>query len=259
MTEEYPQVPGPDEYWELRFTAQALEDLGATSAATPQVADVRRATGRKDIIDEFSSQRTVHPGTTGGHLHSVGVPDIAELHGPNGARACTWYDAGNQVCWFLGFTSQHNYLLFEQRAAVGELLPSEDDEVKLEIFREKRAFAERVAPGVRQLARKAITDREVTKRGTVGFGLLRLEVTASAVPGSLPGYAHVYVSVRYPIDADHAEMDDWPAGNLGPAVAAVLSGDYEWTDTMPDGAGGTRPVIHAHEMAFVARDVPEDI
>ena len=46
----------------------------------------------------------------------------------------------------MGFTPQHDYSLFETRAARGELLPDEDDRVLLELEREELDFELRVDP-----------------------------------------------------------------------------------------------------------------
>lgn len=49
----------------------------------------------------------------------MGRPDIISLHTAAGGRAATWYDPDNAVVWLLGFTPEHDYTVFEQRAAAG--------------------------------------------------------------------------------------------------------------------------------------------
>lgn len=45
------------------------------------------------------------------------------------------------MCWFIGYTAQHDYGLFETRAANDELLPGERDETLLDVEREQLDFA----------------------------------------------------------------------------------------------------------------------
>lgn len=81
------------------------------------------------IVEELRTQRSAHPRGTGGQLQRMGRPGIDPRHGPAGGRACPWFDEARGICWFLGFTPDDDYRMLEARAARGELLPTEDDEV----------------------------------------------------------------------------------------------------------------------------------
>ncbi len=72
------------------------------------------------IVEEFQDQRGINPETTGGTLARCGYPAVAELHGPAGGRAATWYDRDSEVVWFLAFDAQHRYERLETRAANGD-------------------------------------------------------------------------------------------------------------------------------------------
>jgi hypothetical protein len=99
------------------------------------------------------------PDAPGEPLHSVGRPDIVSLHSAAGGRAITWHDPDVQVVWLLGFTPEHDCCLFERRAAAGQLLPDEQDEVQLELERERRDFESQIRPGLEQLLHQAIAHR----------------------------------------------------------------------------------------------------
>ena len=110
----------------------------------------------------------------------MGQGDVHPLHGPAGARAATWFDSQNEVCWFLGFSPAHDYGLFEARAEARELLPSEDDETLLELEQEEHDFELRLGPGLVKLVDTAIKSPGNPARGTVG-ALMRVEVSAIAI------------------------------------------------------------------------------
>lgn len=138
--------------YELRFTRLALEDLGCPrDTPAGDLPSVLSAARWPAIVEEFQDQRGISPETTGGTLARCGYPGVAELHGPAGGRAATWYDRDSEVVWFLAFDPQHRYERLETRAANGELMPSVDDETDLELEREKRDFDDRVRDDLRKL------------------------------------------------------------------------------------------------------------
>lgn len=110
--------------YELRFTRLALEDLGCPrDTPAGDLPSVLSAARWPAIVEEFQDQRGINPETTGGTLARCGYPGVAELHGPAGGRAATWYDRDSEVVWFLAFDPQHRYERLETRAANGELMP----------------------------------------------------------------------------------------------------------------------------------------
>lgn len=208
-------------------------------------------------MDKFVELRTDEPDSTGGHLHDVGRPDIAPLHGTDGSRACTWFDRENRVVWFLGFTAEHDYELFENRAAHGDLLPSEHDEILLELTRQELDFEFRVAPGVRILVQASLDNPMVTQRGTVG-SLLRLEVTAESAPIDDNMIADVYICVQLPLPDERGDVPGWPGPDLTEKLARLVGiyGDLEVAPgQVPDGNGGFRPLDWSREIALALRSV----
>lgn len=202
---EYPQVPG--DAYELRFTLRALADLGADACSPGDLDAVRDGTPWPAIVDKFAGQRAIDPRGTEPPLHGMGVPDVDALHGPAGQRAATWYDQDLGVVWFLGFTAEHDYTLLERRAAEGDLLPCEDDEVVLELDLENRDFFERVGPGVEKLIVDAWQQPGQTQRGTVGGDVLRLDVVIDDA-----ALGDVFICVRLPFGPGAQALRDWPAG-----------------------------------------------
>ena len=258
MAEDYPPVPDPSTFWELRFTARALDDLKAPKAEPGDMPAVRTATTWSGIVDEFTTQRSLSPHSTQGTLHSVGRGDIAALHGGAGGRACTWFDANDGVCWLLGFTPAHNYDLFETRAGYGELMPSEDDEVALELARENREFDTRVRPGAETLARQAMAEPGTCKRGTTGGDLLRMEVSTEMVVIGGTTMCDLYVAIKLPLSETRTAVPGWPGDQLGTELAGLLRGDLDHTGDMPDGAGGFRAIDHQNEMVLKICNVSLD-
>ncbi|MHB1710815.1 MAG: hypothetical protein ACYCV7_05365 [Acidimicrobiales bacterium] len=174
-----PEFPAVELGYELRLTCRALNDLRCGGAAPGDLDAVEAATPWPAIVRECRSQRSMSPSTMGGALARMGRGDIFPF-GPDGARAARWFDPGNDVCWLVGFTPDHDYGWLEARATKGELLPDEDDETLLEVEREELDFALRIGPGLKVLARDARQVPGESVRGFVGT-ILRLDVTAIEV------------------------------------------------------------------------------
>jgi hypothetical protein len=259
---DYPAVGDAD--YELRFTQRALDDLGcSTDTPAGDIDAVLESTIRTDIVEEFRDQRSRAPTGTGGTLHSVGRPDIHPLHGTSGGRACTWHDVPNGVCWFLAYTPEHDYTVFESRAANGDLLPDLRDETLLELEREQLDFALRVGPGLRKLTRAAVASPSTPQRGWVG-ALLRLEVTVVVVPIDDTALADLYIAVALPLhDDDAVPPPDWPGSGLQERLIALACGgepdNWEIPQQLPSEAGD-RPTDFARELPIAARNVnPTDL
>jgi hypothetical protein len=260
---EYPPV-GDAEY-ELRFTRRALQDLDCPTDTPPGDLDaVLASTIRTDIVEEFRDQRAAAPTGTGGTLHNVGRPDIHPLHGTAGGRSCTWHDPGAGVCWFLGYTPEHDYGLFETRAANDELLPDEWDETLLELEREQLDFALRVGPGLRALIQAALATSGAPQRGCVGE-LLRLEVTVVIVPIDESALADLFISIAVPLYGDETvPPPDWPGSQLQQRLLEVAFGDegepHEWDvpQTIP-ASGKMRAINHARELALAVRNLDPEV
>lgn len=254
MTEAFPPIG--DDPWELRFTRRALADLGADAArdAPGDIATVRRSTTYSRVVDDFVGKRKDRPDAPGDPLHSAGRPDIISLHSASGGRAATWHDPDNAVVWFVGFTPEHDYTVFEQRAATGVLLPDEDDEILLELEREQRDFEQRFRPGVTALVGQAAASPGVPQRGTVG-GLLRLELSAVVVPAGGALLGDVWIIVHLPLHRTATDVPGWPGSDLLTTVAGVVGeGELDYTTEVPDG-DSWRPLDPAGEMGIVVRNV----
>jgi hypothetical protein len=245
--------------WELRLTCHALVDLGADAARdTPgDIPAVRHLTTYSRVVEDFLVKRNDRPDAPGDPLHSVGRPDIISLHSAAGGRSVTWHDPDNAVVWFLGFSPEHDYSLFEQRAATGDLLPDEDDEVLLEVERQERDFLTRVRPGLRELLDRTVATPAIPQRGTIG-GILKLEVSAIVVRSGDDTLGDVWIIVHLPLQAQASEVPGWPGSDLLVTLArAVGAGDLDFTSQVP-AQQGWRELDYASEMAVVTRNVVLD-
>ena len=218
--EQYPPV---EVAYELRFTSRALEDLGVRDDVAPNDFDTILAiTHDRDIVEKFREQRHETPTGTRAPMRNVGRVDIYALHGRDGQRACTWFDARASVCWLLGVVSEHNYAELETRAANGELLPSLADSAAVEV--ENDDFDKLIKPGLLALIDRALADEGEPVRGTVG-GLLKLEVAVMAV--QLPGtrLVDLFVSVRVPPLANGVvPPENWPGSALVEHIVELATG-----------------------------------
>ncbi len=242
--------------WELRFTRRALADLGVDPARdTPgDLTAVRRTATYPRPIDDFAQKRQDDPAAPGAPLHSVGPTDIISLHSAAGGRAATWHDPDNAVVWFVGFTPEHDYNLFEQRAAAGDLLPDEEDELLLELEREQLDFRTRVCPGLEELVERAIFQPGVPQRGMVGR-LLQLELSATVLSSGDDAVGDVWIVVHLPPPAGANDVPGWPGPDLLKALATMLGADeLDYSTEIPD-VHGWRPLDPSAEMAIVARNV----
>ena len=166
----------------------------------------------------------------------------------------TWYDPDNAVVWFLGFTPEHDYTRFEQRAAAGDLLPDEDDEVLLELEREERDFLTRIRPGLQELLDRAVATPGRPRRGTVG-GILQLELSATVIRAGDDTLGDVWIVVHLPLKPQASEVPGWPRSDLMVTLAAAIGADeLDFTAQIP-AEEGWRELDHSSEMAVVARNV----
>jgi hypothetical protein len=168
------------------------------------------------------------------------------------------------VCWFLGYTPEHDYVLFETRAANDELLPDEWDETLLELEREQLDFALRVGPGLRALIQAALATPGVPQRGCVGE-LLRLEVTVVMVPIDESALADLFISIAVPLYGDETvPPPDWPGSQLQRRLLEVAFGDegepHAWDvpQTIP-ADGKMREINHARELALAVRNLDPEV
>jgi len=250
---DYPDLPAGGYY--LRFTRRALEDLRAGGCDPGSPRAVECVTPWAAVVEEFVEQRTESPGSTGGYLARVGRPDVAPLHGPAGARACTWFDADQGVCWFLGFSPEHDYRVFETRAANDELFPDEDDEVAFELWRENLDFNTLVRPGLLLLADQVFTEPGAVRRATLGL-VLRAEATAEVIFADGVAFGDVWLSLKLPFDAARS-LRDWPGPRLAEVLCAHLGADgFDVAETFPRPDGDDpRMIDHASEVVYVFRGV----
>jgi hypothetical protein len=243
--------------YELRFTRTALDDLGCPADIAPGDIDAIEATTRvKRVVAKFRELRADVPTGTQAPMRDVGRPDVYALHGPDGDRACTWFDDEAAVCWFLGWVPQHDYAEFEDRAANGDLLPNEDDYTVLEVERENLDFDQRIGPGIRRMVDEALDHPGASVRRTVG-DLLALDVSVEAVPLDDTTVVDLYISVGVPpLDEPPA---GWPGRELPTRLAELATGadadelQLDFPTAVPSAAGTTRPVEHGNELAVVVR------
>lgn len=254
--EQYPPV---EVAYELRLTSRALDDLGVRADVAPSDFDTILAKTRdRDIVEKFRELRADTPTGTQGSMRNVGRHDIYSLHGRDGQRACTWFEARTSVCWLLGIVGEHNYAELELRAVNGELLPSVDDVAAVEL--ERNDFDALICPGLLVLIEQALADEGEPVRGTVG-GLLRLEVAVTAV--HLPGtrLVDLFISVRMPPLARGVPPGGWPGGALVERIAELATGapfeelTCEVPFQLPDTGQQWRDLQPASESAVVVRNL----
>lgn len=232
-----------------------MADLGCSKTTAPGDLDLIAAESKwPSIVEEFRTQRSAHPRGTGGQLQRMGRPDIDPLHGPAGGRACTWFDEESGICWFLGFTPDHDYRMLEARAARGELLPTEDDEVRVELEWEELDFELRVRPGLQALLQEALSSPGTPAKGRIGK-LLRVEVSVTVVLVGAARLADLFLVVRLPLRPEgEPPPPGWPGGELAERLLGICTGSdnpqWDAPATVPDVGGTMRPVDPAEEIAM---------
>ncbi len=258
MSDSPPEFPPFEEAaFESRLTAWALEDLGCSARlARSNLEGVAAASPYGWIIGLFRKKYAESAYGTGIPIANVGRPDIIALHGPEHGRAATWYDAENEVCWFLGFTPEHDYKRFEKRASRGELLPSEDDYSVLLIERDTANFDSLFGPAVAEMFKEAVSTPTVPIRRTVD-ALLQIEITVLEVEIDDRILREVFLSVRVPPLSERRPVG-WPSKDI-PKRLMELATRYTRSrlslrdpDEMPDSTGGFRTVNWQYELATQA-------
>jgi len=163
------------------------------------------------------------------------------------------------VCWFLGFSPQHDHGVFETRAANDELLPSLDDEVTLEVELEELDFEHRVSPDLRRLVAQAEQFPNQPQQATVG-ALLRLDVCVELLIIEDDAISDLTIIVLLPPVTDGATAPpDWSDAPLLERLVALIDprrtvDQVDWAPTsVPTGPaeeGSThRAVDPARELA----------
>lgn len=257
MTDAYPPIPDPDDEWELRFTDQALRDLGVTGVEPNDIPGVKRASSADNLIDKYVEHYTETREPTGaGYVGKVGG-GIHKLKSHSGQRGCVLVHDELHVVWLLGYTAEHDYSLFEDRHDTGALLPSEADIARVLQYRREQRFSERVGPGVKALIAMAAEMPGLPRRGLVGEAL-QLEVAVVVVQLDNAALADVYLTVRMPPEPTSQQTPDWPGSQLLPALAETSEVPAETMDyprEVPDGEDGMRAVDYAVERSIRLRDV----
>jgi hypothetical protein len=208
------------------------------------------------IVRLFRKKYQESPRGTGIPIANVGRPDVIALHGPEHGRAVTWYDAENEVCWFLGFTPEHDYKRFEERASRGELLPSEDDYCVLIVERDTASFDSLFGPAVSEMLKVAISAPSVPIRRTVD-DLLQIEITVLEVEIDERVLREVFLCVHVPPLTERRPVG-WPSKDI-PKRLMELATRYSRSrlslrdpDEIPNSSGKFRAVNWQHELATQA-------
>jgi hypothetical protein len=247
--------------YDLRFTLRALRDLGVREGVAPgDLDDVRKATRQKDVVDKFKELRRSSPNGTESPMYNVGRHDIYALHDRDGARACTWYDEEAEVCWFLGYCTQHKYEVLEARAINGELLPSLEDLTILE--EEKRNHTTLLEPGIKKLVADAWRTPGDPQRGLVG-GLLRLEVSIVVMPvDNDTEIGDLFLTLKLPpVNKGKPTPNDWPGSRLLERLVEMATNqDFEDLDVhvpskVPASGSMQRQIDPSKEVAIEVRSL----
>lgn len=223
---------------------------------TDDIEGIEDSTHRRAIVKKFRLVRREVPTGTRTPMRDVGRPDVYSLHGPDGDRACTWYDDEAGVCWFLGWVAQHDYTEFETRAANHELLPDEDDYTILEVERENLDFDQRIGPGIQAMVAEAFASPNSAIKGTVG-DLLVLHVTVEIVLVDDEVLADLYITVGVPPLEDPPE--GWPGRELPVRLAELATGlpaddlVLGFPAEVPGSHGPPRPIDFGSQLAVVVQ------
>jgi hypothetical protein len=258
VTEAYPPVPDPDDDWRLRFTRQALADLGvARDVAPDDHPAIRSQASCPQIVDKFLEHYSESLEETGaGHVNNVGG-NVHKLKSGSRNRACVKLHPDLQTVWFLGFTAEHDYKLFEDRHAAGDLYPSDEELAEAIAARRAEAFEDRVGPGLRELLDRAASTPGRPARGTVGE-LVKVEVAVVVIQVDDEHAADAFITVKMPPAGDPSAVERWPGAQLLPVIAATCHVTYSRLDyppQVPDGHGGMRPVDLSREAVVQLVDV----
>lgn len=258
MTEAYPPVPEPDDDWRLRFTRQALVDLGVTRAVAPDDhAAIRAQASCPEIVDKFLEHYSESRAETGaGHVNNVGG-NVHKLKSGSRNRACVKVHPALRTVWFLGFTAAHDYGLFEDRHATGGLYPSDAELAEAIAARRAEGFEDRVGPGLRVLLDRAAATPGHPQRGMIG-GLLKVDVTVVVIQVDDDQMADAFITVRMPPDGDPSAVERWPGNQLLPVLADTCHVAYShlgYPPQVPDDQGGLREVDRSRESAIQLVDL----
>jgi len=258
VTVDFPPVPDPDDDWRLRFTRKALTDLGVRREVAPDDhATIHAQAICPEIVGKFLEHYTESRAETGaGYVNNVGG-HVHKLKLGSRNRACVKVHDRLRTVWFLGFTAEHDYVLFENRHAVGDLYPTDEELAEAVAARRSEAFEERVGPGLRELLSRAADVPGQPQRGTVGE-LLKLEVSVLVIEVDEGRMADAFITVRMPPEGDPAAVERWPSSHLLPVLAEachIAYGRLDYPQQVPDGRGGMRDVDRACEIAVQLVDV----
>jgi hypothetical protein len=258
VSDAQPEFPPFEEApFEFRFTTRALEDLACSRRLSRSDLDSVIANSPYGWIARlFRSKYQESPRGTGLPIANVGRPDIIALHGPEHGRAVTWFDSDNDVCWFLAFSPEHDYKLFEDRAAKDGLLPSHDDLTILILERRTANFDRLFGPPIAEMLKAAVSDPGVPLRRTVRSQLqIELTVIEVVIDGST--LREIFLTVRVP-PLTEFRPDGWPSRDI-PRRLMELATRHSRShlqlrdpEEVPDSSAGFRPVDWQHELATQA-------
>jgi hypothetical protein len=181
------------------------------------------------MVEEFIDRFTDKPNPPSDYISNVGG-EVRKMKA-GGGRAGVWYDEAADVYWMLGFTPNHNYKVFEQRAANqgGKWRPGLEDFTQLELERTEPVwFEDAVAPGLRTLVCDAAFAMPGTAlRGRVGRAL-SVEAIAHVERIDGESVADVKILLRLPLNEAGVEFEDWPGTGLLPALAGLIDPHATW-------------------------------
>lgn len=239
--------------FELRLTARALEDLGCPRTFSRTDLDgVEESSPHGWIMRLFRSKYRDSATGTDNPIHGVGRPDIYPCHGPMGGRAVTWFDEEEAICWLLGFTPEHDFTLFEGRAASGELLPDAHDYEVLIVERGALDFDRLTVVPVKEMLKRATGVPGVSLRHTIA-DLLEIEIIATEVSVDEKVLREFFLSVRMP-PASTYRPPGWPHRDIPRRLMELATGYSRERLCLSDptevvDVTGSRIIDWQHELA----------
>jgi len=255
---DFPKYEEPA--YELRMTELALQDLGCSGIKSrADLKGIKGASSDGDIVALFEKKYRVSPRGTEAPIGNLGRADIISLHGPRGGRAATWYDEENGVCWFLGYTPEHDYVLFEQRSAAGELLPRFDDYQVLVLERQTLDFDGMFIGPTSAMLQEALTKPSERIANTVR-DLLEITILVDEVRLGEELLRDIYLTLRMP-PLREDRPPGWPKSYIAEHLLHLATGGRVAPTSIcavthvPDGNGGVREIAFGNELAVRAASV----
>lgn len=200
----------------FRLTRRALDDLGlAVDVYARRPAS--ELVDAHDVVRAFVDQRSQDPkGQEWTRLPVTSAPVYNLHHGRY--RGLTWHDQDNDVVWLLGVgwhesgSRDDAYAMLKRRDEVGDLMPTEQDYLDLELtIEESRSFVALVSEQAPALIAEARSRPGEEIRGVIAGRLgVGVHVDVVVIPGEDESLEEVWVGFEMPPRPGACELPPQP-------------------------------------------------